>query len=189
MSYEVGRALDRYAGKRGTYRVLVGKPVEKRPFGRNRGRWKDKIKMDLIEIGREGVDWMETGGGLLWTRQWNFRLHKIRGLSWLDEKPLACQEGFWSVKLGEPMSNLTPKLFQKARISMSEFRVFNCRVKDSRPPNCSCVQPAAVWGVAEWHDFRFIQRCFGDVSVSLGEGYRSFRDTVINRNVQNDSKH
>jgi hypothetical protein len=56
MSYEVGRALGRYAGKRGTYRALVGKPVEKRAFGRNRGRWKDKIRMDLTEIGRESVD-------------------------------------------------------------------------------------------------------------------------------------
>jgi hypothetical protein len=34
----------------------VGKSVEKRPFGRNGGRWKDNIRMDLTEIGWEGVD-------------------------------------------------------------------------------------------------------------------------------------
>jgi hypothetical protein len=33
--------------KRGVYRVLVGKPEGKRPFGRPRRRWKVNIKMDL----------------------------------------------------------------------------------------------------------------------------------------------
>ena len=32
---------------RGVYRVLVGKPEEKRPLGRPRRRWEDNIKMDL----------------------------------------------------------------------------------------------------------------------------------------------
>jgi hypothetical protein len=35
----------------------VGKPEEKRPFGRSRRRWVDNIKMDLLEIGWGGVDW------------------------------------------------------------------------------------------------------------------------------------
>jgi len=30
---------------------LVGKPEEKRPFGRPRRRWEDNIKMDLQEVG------------------------------------------------------------------------------------------------------------------------------------------
>jgi hypothetical protein len=34
-----------------TYRVLVGKSEEKRPLGRPRLRWEDKIRMDLREIG------------------------------------------------------------------------------------------------------------------------------------------
>jgi hypothetical protein len=72
------------------------------------------------------------------------RLHKMRGNSWLDEKLLACQEGLRTVKLGKPMSNLNKQLFQKSRISMSEYRVSNCRVKDSRSPRWSGVQPAAV---------------------------------------------
>jgi len=37
--------------RRGVYRVLVGKPEGKRPFGRPRRRCKDNIKMDLREVG------------------------------------------------------------------------------------------------------------------------------------------
>jgi hypothetical protein len=33
------------------YRILVGKPQEKRPLGRPRRRWVDNIKMFLREIG------------------------------------------------------------------------------------------------------------------------------------------
>ena len=37
-----------YVGeKRGVYRVLVGKPEEKRPLGRPRRRWEDNIKLDI----------------------------------------------------------------------------------------------------------------------------------------------
>jgi hypothetical protein len=35
---------------------LVGKLEGKRPFGRPRRRWEDNIRMDLKEIGWEGVD-------------------------------------------------------------------------------------------------------------------------------------
>jgi hypothetical protein len=38
------------------YRVLVGEPEGKRPFGRLRRRWEDNIKMDLQEVGCEGMD-------------------------------------------------------------------------------------------------------------------------------------
>jgi hypothetical protein len=41
------------------YRVLVGKPEGKRPFGRPRCRWDDNIKMDLQEVECEGMDWIE----------------------------------------------------------------------------------------------------------------------------------
>jgi hypothetical protein len=40
------------------YRILVGKPEEKRPLGRPRSRWVNNIKMDLREIGWEGMDWI-----------------------------------------------------------------------------------------------------------------------------------
>jgi hypothetical protein len=36
--------------RRGAYRVLVGKPDGRRPFGRPRRRWEDNIKMDLREV-------------------------------------------------------------------------------------------------------------------------------------------
>ena len=45
--------------RRGVYRILVGKPEEKRPLGRPMHRWEDNIKMDLQEVGCGGMDWME----------------------------------------------------------------------------------------------------------------------------------
>jgi hypothetical protein len=41
---------------RSVYRVLVGRPEGKRPLGRPRHRWEDNIKMDLREIGTDGMD-------------------------------------------------------------------------------------------------------------------------------------
>jgi hypothetical protein len=41
---------------RNAYRILVGKREGKRPLGRPRHRWVDNIKMDLREIGWDGVD-------------------------------------------------------------------------------------------------------------------------------------
>jgi len=43
---------------RGVYRVLAGRPKGKRPLGRPRHRWKDNIKLDLMEIGIDGVNWI-----------------------------------------------------------------------------------------------------------------------------------
>jgi hypothetical protein len=43
---------------RNVYRLLVGKPEGKRPLGRPRGRRMDNIKMDLLEIGLNGVNWI-----------------------------------------------------------------------------------------------------------------------------------
>jgi hypothetical protein len=45
--------------KRNSYRILVGNPEEKRPLGRLRRRWVDNIKMDLREIGWDGMDWID----------------------------------------------------------------------------------------------------------------------------------
>jgi hypothetical protein len=45
-------------GKRKVYRLLVGKPEGKRPLGRARSMWVNNIKMDLLEIGWSGVDWI-----------------------------------------------------------------------------------------------------------------------------------
>jgi hypothetical protein len=45
--------------KRNAYSILVGKPEGRRPLGRPRRRWVDNIKMDLSEIGWDGVDWVD----------------------------------------------------------------------------------------------------------------------------------
>jgi hypothetical protein len=39
---------------RGAYRILV-----ERPLGRPSRRWEDNIKIDLQEVGWEGVDWID----------------------------------------------------------------------------------------------------------------------------------
>jgi hypothetical protein len=44
--------------KRNVYRLLVGKPEGKRPLGIPRCRWRDNIKMDVLEIGLSVVDWI-----------------------------------------------------------------------------------------------------------------------------------
>jgi len=44
---------------RGVYRVLVGKPEGKIPLGRPKRRWEDNIKMDIQEMGCEGIDWID----------------------------------------------------------------------------------------------------------------------------------
>jgi hypothetical protein len=48
---EMGGACSTYGGRKGVYRILVGKPEGRRQFGRPRRRWKDNIKMDLQEVG------------------------------------------------------------------------------------------------------------------------------------------
>jgi hypothetical protein len=53
-------------GKRGAYRVLVGRSKGKRPLGKSRHRWKNNIKMDLQEVGYGAMDriiWLMTGRG------------------------------------------------------------------------------------------------------------------------------
>jgi hypothetical protein len=44
---------------RSFYKLLVGRPEGKRPLGRHRCRWEDNIKMDLIEIGIDGANWIQ----------------------------------------------------------------------------------------------------------------------------------
>jgi hypothetical protein len=48
----------RMGEKGNVYRLLVGKPEEKRPLGRPRRRWIDNIKMNLLELGGSVVDWI-----------------------------------------------------------------------------------------------------------------------------------
>jgi hypothetical protein len=48
----------RIGEKRNAYRILVGKPEGKIPLGRPRRRWADNNKMNLREIGWDGVVWI-----------------------------------------------------------------------------------------------------------------------------------
>jgi hypothetical protein len=45
--------------KRNAYRILVGKSEGKRPLERPRRRWVDNIKIDLREIGWDGMNWID----------------------------------------------------------------------------------------------------------------------------------
>ena len=51
--------VTRMGDERGVYRALVGNLRGKRPLGRPRRRWEDNIKMDLQEVERGGMDWIE----------------------------------------------------------------------------------------------------------------------------------
>jgi hypothetical protein len=44
--------------ERKVYKFLVGKPEARRPLGSLMHRWEDGIKVDLREIGWEGVEWV-----------------------------------------------------------------------------------------------------------------------------------
>jgi hypothetical protein len=54
----MGRACGLYGGEEKCRRILLGKREGKRPLGRHRHRWKANIKMDLKEVGQEGMDWL-----------------------------------------------------------------------------------------------------------------------------------
>jgi hypothetical protein len=63
--------------KRNAYKILVGNPEGKRPLGRPRRRWVDNIKMDLREIGWDGMDCI----GLVRDRdQWRALVNAVMNL-------------------------------------------------------------------------------------------------------------
>jgi len=71
---------------RGAYRVLVGKPEGKRPLGIPWHRWEDNSKMDLPEVGRGGMDYIDLAYDR--DRWWDIveavmtlRFHKMQGYS------------------------------------------------------------------------------------------------------------
>jgi hypothetical protein len=49
----------RWVGHVSRIRDNAGKPEEKRPLERQRRRWVDNIKMNLREVGWDGMDWID----------------------------------------------------------------------------------------------------------------------------------
>jgi hypothetical protein len=56
---EMGRVCSTNEQKRNAYRILVATPKGKSPLGRPRRRWVYTIKMDIREIGWDGMDWIQ----------------------------------------------------------------------------------------------------------------------------------
>jgi hypothetical protein len=59
----MGGACRAYGERRGVYRVLMEKPVGKRPFGTLMRRCEDNIKVDLQEVGCVDLDLIELAQG------------------------------------------------------------------------------------------------------------------------------
>jgi hypothetical protein len=55
----MGRASSTNGEKRNAYRILVGKPEGKRRLERPTRRLLQNIKKDRIEIGCDGIDWID----------------------------------------------------------------------------------------------------------------------------------
>jgi len=61
---------------RNVYNILVGNPEGKRPLGRPRFRCED-IRMDLKQVGLEGVDWIHVPQD---TDQWRVLVKTVLSL-------------------------------------------------------------------------------------------------------------
>jgi hypothetical protein len=62
---------------RGVYMVLVGRPEGKRPQGRPWRSWEDNIKMDLREIGIDGLIWIQLAKDMI---QWRACVNTVMNL-------------------------------------------------------------------------------------------------------------
>jgi hypothetical protein len=76
----------------------VGKPEGKRPLGRPRRRWVDNIKIDLREIGWDGMDWIDLAQDVDQWRALVSTVMDLRGsikcwkvLEWLHNWQLLCK--------------------------------------------------------------------------------------------------
>jgi hypothetical protein len=63
--------------KRNAYRILLGKPEQKRPLGRPRRRWVDNITRDLREIGWDGMDLIDLVQDM---DQWRTHVNTVKNL-------------------------------------------------------------------------------------------------------------
>jgi hypothetical protein len=63
--------------KMNAYRILVGNPEGKRPLGRPRRRWVNNIKMDIREIGWDGMDLIDLARDM---DQWRALVNAVMNL-------------------------------------------------------------------------------------------------------------
>jgi hypothetical protein len=61
----------------------VGKPEGKRPLGRSRHRSVDNIKIDLREIGQDGMNWIDLAQDM---DQWRALVNTVMNL-WVPSQP------------------------------------------------------------------------------------------------------
>jgi hypothetical protein len=55
----MGRACSTSGEEAECIRIVVGNPEGKRPLEKPRRRWLNNIKIDLREIGWDGMDWID----------------------------------------------------------------------------------------------------------------------------------
>ena len=90
--------------RRGSYRVLVGKPEGERPYGRPKRRRGDNMKMGLQEMRWVSIGWINlTQDRNRWRAFVNAVMEpsgpiKCGGISWLSEDLLASQERVCSME-------------------------------------------------------------------------------------------
>jgi hypothetical protein len=63
--------------KRNAYRILVGKPEEKRPLERPGHRWENNVKMYVREIGWGGMNWINLAH---YREQWRALVNTVMNL-------------------------------------------------------------------------------------------------------------
>jgi hypothetical protein len=83
--------------KMNAYMILVWNPEGMRPLGRPRRRWVDNIKMNLREIGWDGMDWIDLAQDRDQWRALVKRFYKTVGSSWVAAQLAASQEGLSSM--------------------------------------------------------------------------------------------
>ena len=90
----MGRACDAYGGGERGAQGYGGETWGKETIWETRRRWEVNIKMDLQEVGWGCGDWMELAQDrdrwrALVSTMINFRVPKMRGISWLAAEPVS----------------------------------------------------------------------------------------------------